>query len=893
MGMSASQARLLTLTARQHDVEWKAQKLQAEKLRLANDSDRVYNTYLEALSATKIQARVCDKWESDTFKDATLAMLEHGYLTNPDVISAANPLFLQETGINGATSILVTQKIAEQYGISPTDKPWTGTMDEFFYAEGLTDAQHKKVVNTYDAGGTYEVINGTVDSYIGIDNSNYVQYKNVANYDGVVPNTLTGQETVNCADFKNTVTPVNTSGMTQINSSTATLSSGQSYRISDAAGLQQLQSLVNDKGVDTTGVTIYLDRDIDMSGITDWSGISSFKGTFNGNGYVIDGLTGTQGLFTQLTSTAVVKNVGLTNVNISNTSGSGTGGIAGKNAGIIENCYVTGDISSAGHVGGIVGENSGGTIKDCNTDINITSSGQCIGGISGHNSGTVIGCGATGVITGTGTWVGGLVGHNTGTTVIQDSSTNIDISTTGTVKGVVIGYTNNDNLTIDNITYNDASGIDKICGNKENSSWTSGQFKTGVNIPYIDTTDFSGDFAENILAALIKSGNVDIANENSVNTAKNNIKKYIKILYGTGSNEELVYIANINDRIYDYLTDGVKYDDETDADFIQSLANDVNNGSTSATKNSKFQTEYNSTENNVTLSTTNQGYNCIDSVNGSLTIPSKSTMIATLTAALIKNGLDSADANTKATNFFNRYDWNNPTDKAYLANINDILIEYGTGDFNYKIDDLFSKVKNDNNTVRYEKLPDYIDFPEHYNITVNNNSANPTITQKKKYIPNYVDVKDWDYDLPEVKAALQKYLLRQTGIKIIDDEQAYSTNWLTNMINCGLAQFAYLDIDSALEKQNDGSIVINSQKMNIVGTSIANETSLQEVQDTEMLKKAEATYEANMRKINRKETKIDTDLSQLEAERTAIKTEQDTLKNVAKENVDLTFKLFS
>lgn len=48
-----------------------------------------------------------------------------------------------------------------------------------------------------------------------------------------------------------------------------------------------------------------------------------------------------------------------------------------------------------------------------------------------------------------------------------------------------------------------------------------------------------------------------------------------------------------------------------------------------------------------------------------------------------------------------------------------------------------------------------------------------------------------------------------------------------------------------------------------------------------------------MRKINRKETKIDTDLSQLEAERTAIKTEQDTLKNVAKENVDLTFKLFS
>ena len=44
MGMSASQARLLSLTARQHDVELRAQKLQADKLRLAADSDRVYLT---------------------------------------------------------------------------------------------------------------------------------------------------------------------------------------------------------------------------------------------------------------------------------------------------------------------------------------------------------------------------------------------------------------------------------------------------------------------------------------------------------------------------------------------------------------------------------------------------------------------------------------------------------------------------------------------------------------------------------------------------------------------------------------------------------------------------------------------------------------------------------
>ena len=76
-------------------------------------------------------------------------------------------------------------------------------------------------------------------------------------------------------------------------------------------------------------------------------------------------------------------------------------------------------------------------------------------------------------------------------------------------------------------------------------------------------------------------------------------------------------------------------------------------------------------------------------------------------------------------------------------------------------------------------------------------------------------------------------------------------------------------------------------------TNIAVELPLQEVSDTENVKKAEATYESDMRKINRKETKIDTELSQLEAERTAIKTEQDTVKTVAKDNVNLTFKLFS
>ena len=51
MGMAASQARLLCITARIHDVEYQAQSIQNAKVQLATQSDQVYNDYLEALDA--------------------------------------------------------------------------------------------------------------------------------------------------------------------------------------------------------------------------------------------------------------------------------------------------------------------------------------------------------------------------------------------------------------------------------------------------------------------------------------------------------------------------------------------------------------------------------------------------------------------------------------------------------------------------------------------------------------------------------------------------------------------------------------------------------------------------------------------------------------------------
>ena len=60
MGMAASQARLLCITARIHDVEYQAQSIQNAKTQLATLSDRAYQDYLEELDATTLTLRMID-----------------------------------------------------------------------------------------------------------------------------------------------------------------------------------------------------------------------------------------------------------------------------------------------------------------------------------------------------------------------------------------------------------------------------------------------------------------------------------------------------------------------------------------------------------------------------------------------------------------------------------------------------------------------------------------------------------------------------------------------------------------------------------------------------------------------------------------------------------------
>ena len=110
---------------------------------------------------------------------------------------------------------------------------------------------------------------------------------------------------------------------------------------------------------------------------------------------------------------------------------------------------------------------------------------------------------------------------------------------------------------------------------------------------------------------------------------------------------------------------------------------------------------------------------------------------------------------------------------------------------------------------------------------------------------------------------------------------------ITNVINSG-----YVTI---VQKMPDGSFPTDTTSNEFADyeTSVAINTGLQEITDESGLRKAEAKYEADMRRIDMKDRKYDYDLAALENERNAVKNEMETLKTVAGDNVERTFKLFS
>ena len=229
-----------------------------------------------------------------------------------------------------------------------------------------------------------------------------------------------------------------------------TIESNGSYTVTSADGLMNIAELVNGGKSD---INITLDTDIDLTG-KDWTPIgtdydNSYKGTFDGGGHTITGLTFTTndeyaGLFGWLNRAGTVKNVVMEGVQITSNQiyGGSIGGVAGYSWGTIENCSVSGSVSGTVYVGGVVGAQIGGSITGCSSSATVKGTVD-VGGVAGqtNSSATLTACYATGNviieidpvknIAG-----GGLVGFNGGNGVLACYATG-NVTSTGSSTGNV------------------------------------------------------------------------------------------------------------------------------------------------------------------------------------------------------------------------------------------------------------------------------------------------------------------------------------------------------------------------------------------------------------------------------------------------------------------------
>ena len=226
-----------------------------------------------------------------------------------------------------------------------------------------------------------------------------------------------------------------------------TIEGNGSYTVTSADGLINVAELVNGGKTD---INITLDKNIDLTG-KGWTPIgtsfdNSYKGTFDGGGHTITGLTVTTndqfvGLFGYLNRAGTVKNVVMEGIQITSNHMFGcTGGVVGYSWGTIENCSVSGSVSGTNCVGGVVGVQIGGSITGCSSSATVKGK-HYVGGVAGEKWGTMTACYATGNVTleinspqdlsG-----GGVVGLNGGSRVLACYATG-NVTSTGSSTGNV------------------------------------------------------------------------------------------------------------------------------------------------------------------------------------------------------------------------------------------------------------------------------------------------------------------------------------------------------------------------------------------------------------------------------------------------------------------------
>ena len=320
---------------------------------------------------------------------------------------------------------------------------------------------------------------------------------------------------------------------------------------------EDFMNAIAENGNGTAGKVYILMNDIDMSSVTGYKGRNNFAGIFDGNGYKIKNLSittsqsGYVGVFEQIRNGAVVKNVGVENINI-NVSSQRVGALVGymQNGSAVINSYSTGTVAAGQTRGGLVGHADGKTtIKDSHSSVNVLGynngtynyAGGLVGYVNGNSSNRAVieNSYANGTVAGY-AYIGGLVGYANYTDISNSYSSGVvtyvsESNKNGEYRAGLVGHLNSQNVVTDSYSTatvngaNYAGGLFGLMGstNKVFDSYYSGTLNsigsyvggiagqmnsnnTIYNVKISGTINTTGNYASNIVGNL--SGNNSVFN---------------------------------------------------------------------------------------------------------------------------------------------------------------------------------------------------------------------------------------------------------------------------------------------------------------------------------------------------------------------------------------------
>ncbi len=182
MGMSAGQARLLSITSRLSDNELRSQSITNAKLRLATESSEASQAYMDALNTTKLMYSSYDDNGSLSYQSLTAnTLLTYGDLKNQySLVNSSGQIMLNGSDIKKYEASNSLADYLYSYGIEKTDNPkYIEALEELFgsnYGKFFDANNPNKYTKDQDGNSLEYILMLGNFSTVNLDNTSESEY---------------------------------------------------------------------------------------------------------------------------------------------------------------------------------------------------------------------------------------------------------------------------------------------------------------------------------------------------------------------------------------------------------------------------------------------------------------------------------------------------------------------------------------------------------------------------------------------------------------------------------------------------------------------------------------------------------------------------------------------